>query len=198
LIWNQTHQLHALREYERHHNRHRPHRGIANARPLNPLPEPITGPATITHLHIRRHDRRTPPRIRTRRLNCTDEIVGTHTAAPAAIALVSGGLLLIARILMIITPVITRGPDAGCRPATASADPTKSPRWRSGTPLSLWSAAGLADSPLIPPRARADTSVTGLERGRDPGQPDARPGVEIRMPDRAVLAERGRGPCAAQ
>ena len=34
LIWNQAHLLHALREYERHHNRHRPHRGIANARPL--------------------------------------------------------------------------------------------------------------------------------------------------------------------
>ena len=27
LIWNQTPLLHALREYERHHNRHRPHRG---------------------------------------------------------------------------------------------------------------------------------------------------------------------------
>ncbi|MEO3781466.1 integrase [Micromonospora sp. B11E3] len=38
LIWNQTHLLHALREYERHHNQHRPHRGIANSRPLRPLP----------------------------------------------------------------------------------------------------------------------------------------------------------------
>lgn len=36
LIWNQTHLLHALREYEHHHNRHRPLRGIANARPLRP------------------------------------------------------------------------------------------------------------------------------------------------------------------
>ena len=57
LIWNQVHLLHALGEYERHHNRHRPHRGIANAWPLHPLPEPITDPATLTHLHIRRHDR---------------------------------------------------------------------------------------------------------------------------------------------
>ena len=56
LIWNQTHLLHALREYERHHNRHRPHRGIANARPLHPLPEPITDADMITHLHIRRRD----------------------------------------------------------------------------------------------------------------------------------------------
>jgi len=31
LIWNQSHLLHALREYEHHHNTHRPHRGIANA-----------------------------------------------------------------------------------------------------------------------------------------------------------------------
>ena len=57
LIWNQVHLLHALRGYEQHHNRHRPHRGISNSRPVRPLPEPITDPATITHLHIRRHDR---------------------------------------------------------------------------------------------------------------------------------------------
>jgi transposase InsO family protein len=57
LLWNQAHLLHALREYERHHNRHRPHRGIANTRPLRPLPEPITDPATLKRLRIRRHDR---------------------------------------------------------------------------------------------------------------------------------------------
>jgi transposase InsO family protein len=57
LIRNQAHLLHALREYERHHNRHRPHRGIANTRPLRPLPEPITDPATLARLRIRRHDR---------------------------------------------------------------------------------------------------------------------------------------------
>ena len=34
LVWNQTHLLHALRQYELHHNEHRPHRGISNARPL--------------------------------------------------------------------------------------------------------------------------------------------------------------------
>jgi transposase len=57
LIWNQAHPLHALREYERHHNRHRPHRGIANARPLHPLPEPITDPDELTRLNVHRHDR---------------------------------------------------------------------------------------------------------------------------------------------
>jgi putative transposase len=38
LIWNQRHLLHALREYERFYNRHRPHQGIANAPPLKGLP----------------------------------------------------------------------------------------------------------------------------------------------------------------
>jgi putative transposase len=57
LVWNVTHLLHALRHYEQHHNAHRPHRGIANARPLHPLPEPISNPDTITHLNIRRRDR---------------------------------------------------------------------------------------------------------------------------------------------
>jgi putative transposase len=57
LVWNRSHLLHALREYERHYNSHRPHPGISNARPLRPLPDPITEPATITHLAIRRRDR---------------------------------------------------------------------------------------------------------------------------------------------
>jgi hypothetical protein len=32
LLWNQAYLLHALHQYERHHNAHRPHPGIANAR----------------------------------------------------------------------------------------------------------------------------------------------------------------------
>jgi putative transposase len=57
LLCNQAHLLRALREYEQFHNTHRPHRGLSNARPLHPLPEPITDPATTKHLHIRRLDR---------------------------------------------------------------------------------------------------------------------------------------------
>src|SRR6266516_966301 len=57
LIYNQAHLLHALREYERHYNAHRPHRGIASARPLQPLPEPITEPARLARLDVRRRDR---------------------------------------------------------------------------------------------------------------------------------------------
>jgi putative transposase len=44
LIWNQGYLLHALREFETFCNEHRPHQGIANARPLKPLPPPITEP----------------------------------------------------------------------------------------------------------------------------------------------------------
>jgi putative transposase len=57
LIWNQRHLLHALREFEQHYNSHRPHQGIADARPLHPLPPPITDPDAIAHLDIRRSDR---------------------------------------------------------------------------------------------------------------------------------------------
>jgi putative transposase len=84
LIWNQRHLLHALREYERFYNSHRPHQGIANARPLQPLPTPITDhrsrpdrpaqhPATPT---FGRHPQRIPPR----RLTSTDGIFGKHSA----------------------------------------------------------------------------------------------------------------------
>jgi transposase InsO family protein len=57
LIWNQRHLLHALREYERFYNLHRPHQGIENVRPLRPLPEPITERYQLTRLNIHRHDR---------------------------------------------------------------------------------------------------------------------------------------------
>jgi transposase InsO family protein len=57
LIWNQRHLLHALREFETFYNGHRPHQGIANARPLHPLPEPIADPGQIARLDIRRRDR---------------------------------------------------------------------------------------------------------------------------------------------
>jgi hypothetical protein len=34
-----------------------PHQGVAGARPLHPLPPPITDPDQIAHLNIRRHQR---------------------------------------------------------------------------------------------------------------------------------------------
>jgi transposase InsO family protein len=57
LIWNQRHLLCALREFEQFYNSHRPHQGIANARPLHALPSPIPEPDDATRLHIRRRDR---------------------------------------------------------------------------------------------------------------------------------------------
>jgi transposase InsO family protein len=57
LIWNQRHLLHVLREFEIFYNEHRPHQGIANARPLAPLPEPITDPHRLANLTIHRRDR---------------------------------------------------------------------------------------------------------------------------------------------
>jgi putative transposase len=57
LIWNQRHLIHALREFEQFYDEHRPHQGLANARPLRPLPAPITDFGAATPLRIRRHDR---------------------------------------------------------------------------------------------------------------------------------------------
>jgi len=41
LIWNQAHLRRILREYQAHHNQHRPHRSLDAAAPLKSLPEPI-------------------------------------------------------------------------------------------------------------------------------------------------------------
>jgi hypothetical protein len=40
-IWNQAHLRRILRDYETHHNQHRPHRCLHAAAPLKPLPEPV-------------------------------------------------------------------------------------------------------------------------------------------------------------
>jgi hypothetical protein len=57
LIYNQRHLLHALREFEPHYNTHRPHQGMANARPLASLPEQIAEADQLAQLRIRRRDR---------------------------------------------------------------------------------------------------------------------------------------------
>jgi putative transposase len=41
LVWNQAHLRRILRQYETHHNQHRPHRSLESAAPLKPLPEPV-------------------------------------------------------------------------------------------------------------------------------------------------------------
>jgi putative transposase len=53
LIWNQRHLLTVLREYEAHHNAHRPHRSLGQAAPLKPLPAPVTD---LDSLRLRRQN----------------------------------------------------------------------------------------------------------------------------------------------
>jgi hypothetical protein len=53
LIWNQAHLRRILRQYETHHNQHRPHRSPTSAAPLKPLPEPID----LEQYRVRRHAR---------------------------------------------------------------------------------------------------------------------------------------------
>ncbi|MGC9537589.1 integrase core domain-containing protein [Streptomyces sp. UG1] len=57
LIWNQSHLLHVLREFETFYNCHRPHRALNQAAPLRSLPEPISVPAQSRYLEVRRRDR---------------------------------------------------------------------------------------------------------------------------------------------
>jgi putative transposase len=57
LIWNHTHLLQALREFESFYNGHRPHRTLEGAAPLRPLPSPLTDTRCLDHLDIHRHDR---------------------------------------------------------------------------------------------------------------------------------------------
>ena len=57
LIWNQTHLLHALRQFEIHYNEHRPHRTLRQGASQCPTPQPITEQARIIHLDVRRRDR---------------------------------------------------------------------------------------------------------------------------------------------
>jgi putative transposase len=51
LIWYQAHLLRILRDYETHHNQHRPHRSLHGAAPLKPLPES----ADLDLYHVRKH-----------------------------------------------------------------------------------------------------------------------------------------------
>src|SRR5438093_10795302 len=53
LVWNQSHLRQILRQYETHHNQHRPHRSLDSAAPLKPLPEPVD----LEHHRVRRQTR---------------------------------------------------------------------------------------------------------------------------------------------
>ena len=53
LIWNQRYLRRILRQYETHHNEHRPHRSLDGAAPLKPLP----GPVDLEQRRARKHAR---------------------------------------------------------------------------------------------------------------------------------------------
>ena len=53
LVWNQAHLRRILRQYETHHNQHRPHRSLDSAAPLKPLPQPVD----LEQHRVRRHAR---------------------------------------------------------------------------------------------------------------------------------------------
>ena len=53
LIWDENHLRRILREYETHHDQHRPHRSLDSAAPLKPLPEPVD----LEQRRVRRHPR---------------------------------------------------------------------------------------------------------------------------------------------
>src|ERR1035441_8639699 len=53
LVWNQHHLRRILREYEIHHNQHRPHRSLHGAAPLKQLPEPVD----LEQYRVRRNTR---------------------------------------------------------------------------------------------------------------------------------------------
>ena len=53
LIWNQAHLRRILRQYQTHHNQHRPHRSLHGAAPPNPLPEP----ADLDQYRVRKQGR---------------------------------------------------------------------------------------------------------------------------------------------
>jgi putative transposase len=79
LIWNQRHLLHALREFEQFDNSHRPHQGIANARPLRAARTDPRADCRQPPPHTQtRSPRRHPPRVSACRLTCMDEIFGKH------------------------------------------------------------------------------------------------------------------------
>jgi putative transposase len=74
LIWNQNHLRQILRQYETHHNQHRPHRSLHGAAPLKPLPEPVN----LAQYRIRRHAHVSGLINEYRLVHDVNEVSGTH------------------------------------------------------------------------------------------------------------------------
>ena len=74
LIWNQDHLWQILRQYQTHHNQHRPHRSLDAAAPLKPLPQPVV----LGRYRVRRQTRAVGRSTNIAWSHDVDEIVGTH------------------------------------------------------------------------------------------------------------------------
>jgi putative transposase len=74
LIWNENHLRRILREYETHHNQHRPHRSLDSAAPLKPPPEPVD----LAQHRVRRHPRVGGTINEYRLVACRDQVLGTR------------------------------------------------------------------------------------------------------------------------
>ena len=75
LIWNQGHLRRILRQYETHHNQHRPHRSLDAAAPLKPLPQPVI----LEQHRVRRQTRAGGTINEFAWSHEVDEIFGTYT-----------------------------------------------------------------------------------------------------------------------
>ncbi|GAA3716533.1 hypothetical protein GCM10022224_097680 [Nonomuraea antimicrobica] len=116
LLWNERHLRHALCEYEQFCNQHRARQALVQAAPLRAVPGPITDPAKIVDLNVRRRDR--------------DLLDGTSVrdAAARSIELLGGidglaGVAVSARHPDIATPRTSGLPSGGTRERTVFRPP---------------------------------------------------------------------------
>ncbi|MFY9933428.1 MAG: integrase core domain-containing protein [Streptosporangiaceae bacterium] len=91
LIWNQRHLLRALREFEEHHNRHRPNQAMnqSSPAPSSPRTDQRSGKDSLAGRTSARPLRRCHPRVPSSSLNCADVV--SAGAAPAVFSCSSAG-----------------------------------------------------------------------------------------------------------
>ena len=173
LIWNQRHLVHALREFEQFYNRHRPHQGIANARPLYALPSPIPASDVDACVHIRRRDRlggilheyqhaalpermRFPASTRPVAPGTEDPADGRRTDVVAEAGQPA------------VHPAVSPGRVLPCQPQHQSADLVARPR--AAWPVGLGPLAG--DQTAVPCQqgSRRDQPAATQRGGQQPGQ----------------------------
>ncbi len=106
LIWNQAHLRRILREYETHHNWHRPHRSLDSAAPLKPLPEPVD----LEQYRVRKQTRVGGLVNEYRLSRDMDDVFGTHSRHQAACPHQAW------------MPSLTTAPDQRGRPSLGLAD----------------------------------------------------------------------------